>query len=438
MQSLKMSSVEQLSAHFVKVRRNTESLANLFSYDDWMLQSMMDVSPIKWNIAHTSWFFETFLLSPYRDGYRKFDETFGYLFNSYYNAVGDRIARHERGLISRPSADQVVRYRRYVTDNVIDLLSGISDDEVLKKIATLVVIGCAHEEQHQELLLTDVQHAFSRLPVSPKIFSGCTTSDQKAPECSVKKKQWVAFEGGVSEIGVDFQNPIGGFAFDNEGPKHQVFISPFALSSDPVTNREFLMFIDEGGYRDPAFWLSDGWDFVTREGWHAPLYWRQKNDRWVEHSLYGEQPLDLDAPVAHVSYFEAAAYAEWSGFRLPTEFEWETASKGYARQGNLLQDAMPQPIAAGPIVTESSAQSIRQLYGDVWEWTASPYVAYPGYRTPAGAIGEYNGKFMSSQMVLKGGSHFTPKGHIRNTYRNFFPPGARWQVSGLRLAKDLQ
>lgn len=431
--TLDVKGLEQLSARFIQVRVNTETLASAFSHDDWMLQSMEDASPVKWNVAHTSWFFETFLLCPYKEGYERFDDTFGYLFNSYYNAVGDRMARGERGLISRPSADRVIQYRNYVTEKVADLLQSNPDEDLARKIATLVTIGCAHEEQHQELLLTDIQHGFSRLPVSPQIFDRRPVDKHAGQQGNQNHRQWIAFDGGVAEIGVDFQKSAMNFAFDNEGPKHSVFISPFALSSALVTNRDFTMFIDEGGYRDPAFWLSDGWELVTKNGWEAPLYWRKKDNAWCQHSLFGEQALDLDAPVSHISFFEAAAFAEWSGFRLPTEFEWETASKGQAVDGNLLDGAVPLPASGGV-----EGDGLRQMYGDVWEWTASPYVAFPGYRTPAGAIGEYNGKFMSSQMVLKGGSAFTPRGHIRNTYRNFFPPAARWQMSGFRLAKDLQ
>lgn len=415
--------LDAVSRKFLRVREHTEILANLFTPEDWMLQSMEDASPIKWNIAHTTWFFETFLLAPHKPDYKLFCDDYCFLFNSYYNAVGDRIARSERGLISRPTASEILGYREYVTANVLSLINSHRADQT-DLIVSLILVGCAHEEQHQELLITDINHGLSMLPSSPAVFSA-SPSLAKVDH----NFDWVRFDGGIAEIG---KKENAEFSFDNEGPKHRVFLPDYALASRLVTNAEYLQFIEDGGYRDPAFWLSDGWSIVLENKLTSPLYWRQVDGEWHVHSLFGETLLEFEAPVCHLSYYEAAAYAEWSGFRLPTEFEWENAAKGIEIEGNFLnQSGMRAPSLA------QKKSGLDQMYGDVWEWTASPYVAYPGYRTPHGAIGEYNGKFMSSQMVLRGGSCATPIGHIRSTYRNFFPPDARWQFSGFRLARDM-
>ena len=414
-----------LAEKYRAVRADSVRLAAAFSHDDWMLQSMEDASPIKWNIAHTSWFFETFALRPYKDEYDQFDERFAFLFNSYYNAVGERLARRERGLISRPSAGEILDYRDYVDAAMARLLAA-PPAGLEARLASLVTIGCAHEEQHQELMLTDVKHALSRLPESPAIFP-CEADDGRG-EIQSTALSWISVEPGVVDIGKE--STPGEFAFDNEGPVHKVFLKPCRLASRLVTNADYLEFINDGGYRDPAVWLSDGWDLATHEGWRAPLYWREADGEWREHTLFGARAIDPAAPVAHVSYYEAAAFAEWSGYRLPTEFEWERAVAGCAVDGNFLDARRPSPPMP------AAGDGLRQCFGDLWEWTSSAYAAYPGYRTPPGAIGEYNGKFMSGQMVLRGGSCATPRGHVRSSYRNFFPPSARWQFSGFRLARD--
>ncbi len=408
---------------FIKSRAGSEALAAPLSAEDWTLQSMEEASPVKWNLAHTSWFYETFVLAPYVDGYEPFHPVFGYLFNSYYNQVGDMHPRARRGMLSRPSREDVLAYRRHVTEAVVALAENASA-AVAQEIAPLLALGRAHEEQHQELLLTDLKHGFYQNPLLPAAYEA---NDGSSPtsHAAATGEQWIDMEGGLVEIGA----APGQFSFDNEGPRHKVYLKPFGIAAAPVSNRQFQEFIDDGGYRDPRWWLADGWALVQAEGWRAPLYWDPAANR--RFSLFGEVDIDPDAPVCHVSFYEAAAYAEWTGFRLPSEFEWEHAAGDAPRVGNLLDPARPREPAA-----PSSVGGLAQLFGDVWEWTASPYTAYPGYRAAPGAIGEYNGKFMSSQMVLRGGSCATPIGHIRASYRNFFPPNARWQYSGLRLARD--
>ena len=432
---------------FRAVRARSESLATPLSPEDWMLQSMEAASPIKWNLAHTSWFFETFVLCRYIDDYRPFHDRYKYLFNSYYNLIGDMHPRPHRGMLSRPTAREILEYRRVVTDAVVSLAEAPPENTV-HDISRLVEIGCAHEEQHQELLLTDIKHALFQNPLEPAAYEPSKSEleivgakDNPAVDAGLA---WVEYEGGLADIGVDANLESGDqtgktpsrFAFDNEGPRHRVFLKPYALAATLTTNREFLAFVDDGGYRDPRWWFSDGWDLARREGWKHPLYWRREGVQWTEFTLFGRRPLDPDAPVSHLSYYEAAAFAEWTGFRLPTEFEWEDAVSAAPAAGRFL--GSDGPTAPAPLTADApSIGGLRQAYGDVWEWTASPYVAYPGYRAARGAIGEYNGKFMSSQMVLRGGSCATPASHVRATYRNFFPPDARWQFSGFRLAKDL-
>ncbi len=402
-------------------RANSMKLAGYFSPEDWMLQSMEEASPIKWNLAHTSWFYETFVLKPLLAGYRSYHPLFNYLFNSYYQQVGDMQPRPTRGILSRPSAEDVVAYREHVDAGMRRLIEGATGDEI-RALRLLIDMGCAHEEQHQELLLTDIKHAFSKNPTAPAVFR-----DRPRGASEGSGVDWISFEGGLVEIGADG----GSFAFDNEGPRHKVYLASYGLADRPVTNAEYIAFIEAGGYDEPSIWLADGWAAVQSEGWRAPIYWRRRDGVWREYTLFGERDLDPAAPVCHLSYYEASAYAEWTSYRLPTEFEWEHASAALPVEGDFLRNAefaAPAP-AAGP--------GLQAMFGGVWEWTASPYVAYPGYRTPEGAIGEYNGKFMSSQMVLRGGSCATPEGHMRRTYRNFFPPHARWQFAGLRLARDV-
>ena len=406
---------------FASVRTNTENLAAPLTPEDCVLQSMTDASPVKWNLAHTSWFFETFILKANVPDYREFHPRFGYLFNSYYNHVGDRHPRPERGLLSRPLLEDVFKYRAYVNGAVETFLDEAPDD-VIMKTAPLMALGFAHEEQHQELLLTDLKHAMFQNPLFPMVYDEGEVSDRPAPPI-----EWREMPAGLCEIGWNG----AGFGFDNEGPRHKVFLNPFELANRPVTNRDFIAFIEDGGYENPHHWLSDAWDRVADDGWAAPLYWRKADSEWREYSLFGDRPVRLDAPVCHVSFYEATAYAAWAGARLPTEFEWEAASTLFPLEGRFLVKG--RPSAPAPATGE---ERLLQLFGDVWEWTASPYIAYPGFAPPSGAIGEYNGKFMSGQMVLKGGSCATPSGHVRTSYRNFFPPQARWQFSGFRLARD--
>lgn len=406
---------------FARVRANSERLAAPLTPEDWMLQSMPDASPVKWNLAHTSWFFETFILKPHAPGYEEFHPQFGYLFNSYYNQIGNMHPRPARGVLSRPSAEQVLAFRAHVDDAIKQFIEN-APDETVGALAPLMALGHAHEEQHQELLLTDVKHALYQNPLLAAVYEERETSDAPAPAL-----EWREMEGGLCEIGWDGD----GFSFDNEGPRHKVYLHPFELANRPVTNAEYIAFMEDGGYDNPNWWLSDAWETIRQEEWRAPLYWRKTDKGWQEYTLFGERPVNPHAPVCHVSFYEAAAYASWADARLPTEFEWEAAASLFPLEGRFLENG--EPAAPAPAAGD---ERLMQLYGDVWEWTASPYVAYPGYAPPEGAIGEYNGKFMSGQMVLRGGSCATPAWHMRVSYRNFFPPPARWQFSGFRLARD--
>jgi ergothioneine biosynthesis protein EgtB len=399
----------ELVERFAEVRDRTEELARPLSAEDQTVQSMPDVSPTKWHRAHTSWFFETFILAE-RDGYARFHDAYEYLFNSYYEGVGPRHPRAERGLVSRPGAAEIGRYRRHVDDAMIELLAEGSAP------AGLVELGLHHEQQHQELLLMDIKHVLSCSSLLPAY------DEQKLPPGDEVVGEGFAHPGGIEEIG----HAGDGFAFDNETPRHRVLLEPFALAPRPVTNGEWLAFIDDDGYRRPELWLSDGWHTVQAEGWEAPLYWLRSDRGWDQFTLAGPVPLDHDAPVCHVSYYEADAFARWAGHRLPTEAEWETA---VARTGSSGSEGGLHPRMAA---TGSAIEAL----GQVWEWTASPYVAYPGFQPAPGAVGEYNGKFMVNQQVLRGGCCVTPAGHRRTTYRNFYPPSARWAFSGLRLAQD--
>lgn len=406
------------AARFEKVRHLTEELAAPLSPEDQTVQSMPDASPTKWHLAHTTWFFETFLLRPHLRGYATPDPRYDYLFNSYYEAVGPRHPRPQRGMVTRPTVDEVLAYRQHVTAAVLELLDRSGDQH-----DALVELGLNHEQQHQELLLMDIKHLFSLNPLKPAYKSGGAGGRGETAPLG-----WIDFEGGLVEIGHRGE----GFAFDNEGPCHRTWLEPFALATRLVTCGEYAAFIEEGGYRRPEFWLSAGWECVTQRGWQAPLYWERDNGGWTIFTLGGVRPIRADEPVCHVSGYEAAAYAKWAGKRLPREGEWEVAAADTALNGNLLEiTGELHPVAA-------RTSGLNQMIGDVWEWTASPYVAYPGYREPPGAIGEYNGKFMANQMVLRGGCAVTPRDHIRTTYRNFFPPDARWMFGGIRLAEDLR
>ena len=421
-----------LRSRFAEVRAATEALAAGLTPEDQTIQSMPDVSPTKWHLAHTSWFFETFLLGPHLPDYRPFHPAYGYLFNSYYEAVGERHPRPARGLLSRPSADEIGRYRHYVTGAMERLLDR-ADAATWSAIAPLLELGIHHEQQHQELVLMDIKHVFSVNPLLPA-YRDAPPRPRLATAGAAAPLGWVDVAGGVREIG----HGESGFAFDNEGPRHKVWTEPYRLADRLVTCGEYLAFIEDCGYRRPEFWLSDGWAAVQAGGWSAPLYWRADDGGgWSIFTLAGERPLDPAEPVCHVSFYEADAYAKWAGCRLPTEAEWEVAAveARVALDGNLADKGRLHPAACA--AGKASGGGLRQMIGDAWEWTASAYAPYPGFRAPPGAVGEYNGKFMCSQMVLRGGAAVTPPGHIRTTYRNFFPPPARWAFSGVRLAKDL-
>jgi len=402
-----------LRASYQEIRATTLQLTEPFSPEDQMLQSMPDCSPAKWHLAHTTWFFETFILSKHIPGYRPFDPGFKQLFNSYYKQLGSHPQRGSRGLMSRPSLERVRAYRAHVDEAIERSLE--SGDE---KTAALVELGLNHEQQHQELIVTDLKHALWSMPVRPD------RVNRPRLEGSSPPVSWIGFEAGMHEIGHAGAN----FAFDNEGPRHEVFLPPFQVASRLVTNAEYLGFMKDGGYRRPELWLSDGWDTVSAQGWKSPLYWEEQDGIWLEFTFDGSRELDPAAPVCHVSYYEADAFAHWANARLPREEEWEVASRRAARSGTFLESREFRPHPA-------AGDALEQMFGDVWEWTASPYVAYPGFKAAPGAIGEYNGKFMCNQLVLRGGSCATPEGHIRATYRNFFPAHARWQFMGIRLAQ---
>jgi ergothioneine biosynthesis protein EgtB len=412
-----------LQESFIRTRATTEAIAAPLSAEDQAVQSMPDASPAKWHLAHTTWFFETFLLAPFQPGYRRFDERYAYLFNSYYDSVGSRHPRPQRGVLTRPSAAEVRRYRAYVDEAMSDLLSRSERSD--PQIAYLVELGINHEQQHQELMLTDILHAFACNPLHPAYHP----SEPIVARSAASDREWFAHPAGLYDVG----HGGAAFAFDNEGPRHRVFLRPFKLAARPVSNGDWQAFVEDSGYCRPELWLSDGWAAAQSEGWSAPLYWRAEEGSALTMTLAGPQPVDPAAPVCHVSYYEADAYARWAGKRLPTEAEWEIAARGLPPQGNTLGTGALRPL---PAADGAGAAAPSQMFGDVWEWTSSPYTPYPGYRPPAGAIGEYNGKFMCNQMVLRGGSCVTPDGHVRATYRNFFYPHQRWQFSGVRLAED--
>jgi len=411
---------------FEKIRRDTEALAANLAPEDQSIQSMPDVSPTKWHLAHTTWFFETFILARFDGHYRVFDPAFAYLFNSYYEAAGPRHPRAERGLLSRPTVDIVAAYRDHVTAATARLIERLPGDE-WREVAPLLELGLHHEQQHQELILMDIKHVFSLNPLLPAYLAPQLQVQAPAPPLG-----WLGFDGGLKKIGHNGTN----FAFDNETPRHKVWLEPFQLASRPVTCGEYLGFIEEGGYSKPEYWLSDGWATVCEQHWEAPLYWGRDGAEWSIFTLSGRRRLNPAEPACHLSYYEADAFAKWAGKRLPTEAEWETAAEGLPLAGNFADCGHLHPCA-DTASAASDDKSPRQMFGDVWEWTASPYAPYPRFRAPAGAIGEYNGKFMCNQMVLRGGAAVTPGGHIRATYRNFFPPWARWAFGGLRLAEDI-
>jgi len=406
------------------VRQYTATLAAPLSAEDCCVQSMPDASPTKWHLAHTTWFFETFVLELHESHFAPFNAAYRVLFNSYYNAVGDKHPRPQRGLLTRPALDDVMRYRSAVDQRMLALLTAQPDNAALRE---LVILGLHHEQQHQELLLTDIKHLFSRNPLYPAYFaSGHKTFDPVA-------LQWRSFEGGLVQIG----HAGDGFCFDNEKPRHSVYLQPFEMATRLVTNDDYAAFIAAGGYTDPAYWLAEGWDWRQAQGRGHPLYWHWQGDAWHEFTLHGMVPLHRYAPVLHVSYFEADAYARWSGARLPTEAEWENGAAGLE---NIKETASSLRMARvdGYHICSNQEPDLFQLLGVAWQWTQSSYAPYPGFHAPVGAVGEYNGKFMVNQYVLRGGSCITPIGHSRTTYRNFFPSSACWQFSGIRLARDAQ
>ena len=407
-----------------ETRRRSIDLTEPLSPEDMVVQAMDDASPTKWHLAHVTWFFETFILAKHMPGYRVFDERFNFCFNSYYESQGSRHPRARRGMLTRPGIYDVFSYRAHVDDALARMLA--QSGEPKGEIGRLIEIGINHEQQHQELLLTDILALFAANPLRPAY----RKPKPAAVACSeVPGVSWIEYPGGIHKIGHDGS----GFAWDNEAPRHDALIHPFSLADRLVTNGEWLAFIEDGGYRTAALWLADGWATVKREGWEAPLYWEHRDHQWQAMSLEGQRPLEPAAPVCNVSYFEADAFARWSGKRLPTEFEWEIAAAPLPVEGNDLGSGSLRPLPAG----DPKPGTPRQMYGDVWEWTQSAYLPYPGYKPPEGAIGEYNGKFMVSQQVLRGASCATPHGHSRSTYRNFFYPQQRWQFVGLRLASDI-
>ncbi len=411
----------RLLARYQTVRRMTERLARPLSPEDCQVQSMPDASPVKWHLAHTNWFFETFVLLPNFTGYEAFHPSYRYLFNSYYNAVGDRLPRPSRGLMTRPGLDEIYAYRAAV-DRAMGAYLDSAGDGLPGDVATVVELGLNHEQQHQELILTDVKHALAQNPLRPAYREGVATVES----VEARPLDWSVFPGGLQWLGHDGR----GFAFDNESPRHRVYLEEYQLGSRLVTNGEYRAFLEDGGYSRPEFWLSDGWNMANSHRWEAPLYWERIEGAWWVQTLGGFRPLVEAEPVCHVSFYEADAFARWACARLPTEAEWESAVLDQDIEGNLLEAGRFHPQCAG------QGAGLRQCFGDVWEWTRSPYTPYPGLKPMIGALGEYNAKFMCNQLVLRGGSCATPTSHIRATYRNFFPPEARWQFTGIRLAKD--
>jgi ergothioneine biosynthesis protein EgtB len=440
-----------LASQYRTVRALSEKLCETLVTEDYVIQPMPDCSPTKWHLAHTSWFFETFVLKDRVPGYRSPHPQYDYLFNSYYNAVGARHCRPKRGLISRPTVADTYAYRAHVDAAMLDFLASASTAS-LREIESIVTIGLHHEQQHQELMLTDIKYVFWENPLRPAFRPSDIGSVGEGSLAGMELHgaypgampialdghangagghvSWIDFEGGLVGIG----HEGGGFAYDNESPPHQSFLQPYALGSRLVTAGEYLAFMEDGGYRRPEFWLAEGWTTVQTRGWDAPLYWEKHDGEWWQFTLTGMRPVDPNEPVCHVSFFEAEAYAAWAGARLPTEFEWEHAASMQSIQGNFVDNGLYHPAPPGSKLGAEEAM-LQQIFGDVWEWTQSSYAPYPGFVAPPGALGEYNGKFMCNQYVLRGGSCATSLSHIRSTYRNFFPSDARWQFSGIRLAK---
>ncbi|MGY2132001.1 ergothioneine biosynthesis protein EgtB [Hymenobacter sp. HD11105] len=417
----------ELPARYQAVRQQTETICRPLLPEDTVVQPMLDVSPPKWHLAHTTWFFETFLLREYLPDYQVFHPDYAYLFNSYYNSLGSRVNRADRGTISRPALADVYAYRAHVDKHIDQLLNSLASQDLPPSFAEIFELGLQHEQQHQELLVTDIKYILSTSPLAPAY----KTAPAVAPTPEPAPATWLPVAGGVYRIGFEGE----GFCFDNEKAPHETYVADFALQNRLVTNGEYRQFMDAGGYRDFRYWLGEGWELTEQAGWEAPLYWVQKDGVWHRFTHHGLQPVDWAAPVTHISFYEADAYAHWAGHRLPTEQEWEIAARQFEpaiAAGNFLKSNLfdPQPLPAG-----ADPEQCHQLFGDAWEWTYSAYHPYPGYERAAGALGEYNGKFMLNQLVLRGGSCATPESHIRLTYRNFFHADKRWQFTGIRLAR---
>lgn len=406
-----------LVARYEFVRTHTESLCKPLAIDDYQVQSIIQTSPPKWHIAHVSWFFETFVLAKFRPGYKPFDERFDFVFNSYYYTHGEMYARSQRGLLSRPTVEEIYRYRAHIDDNMRELITA-GDESIWQELVFLVELGLNHEQQHQELLLMDIKHNFSVNPVAPAY-----RDDLSVPSGEAREMRWLERSGGIRQIG----HEGSGFAFDNETPRYQVLIQNHRLADRFITNGEYLEFIEAEGYQDPALWLADGWALLQHENWRHPLYWKNNDGDWTQFTLGGPRQLSINEPVCHISFYEADAYARWAGKRLPLESEIEALLAEQEVQGNFINNDFLHPMPAS---------DAGQWYGDLWAWTTSPYTAHPGFRPLEGSMGEYNGKFMSNQMVLKGGCCITPAEHVRASYRNFFYPHERWAFTGLRLAED--
>ena len=419
------SSASDLLARFHEVRNFSRRLAENLAPEDCVVQSMPEVSPTKWHLAHTTWFFETFILKKWITGYRDAVPEYAYLFNSYYNAAGVMHRRDLRGLISRPTVEETKKYRASINTDIDDLIAN-ADEKLFHEIEPIVILGIHHEQQHQELLITDIKHVFAQNPLYP-VFQKANSDHRRT---DIPQTKFVEFDEATIEVGHDGD----GFCYDNELPRHRALVLPFALANRLVTNGEYLEFMRDNGYSRPEFWLSLGWQTVNEQNWHGPLYWLERDGEWWNFTLSGLREVDPSEPVTHLSYFEADAYANWAGARLPTEFEWEHAAAKLDIDGNFVETERfhPAPLSESP-----RDMQLAQMYGDVWEWTRSAYSPYPGYRAEPGALGEYNGKFMCNQYVLRGGSCATSQTHIRKTYRNFFQPDKRWQFTGIRLARDL-
>lgn len=416
-----------LLKQFWEVRLKTEDLCRSLQIEDFVIQSMPDVSPTKWHLGHTSWFFEAVILSQFLADFQPYHERYWFFFNSYYESVGARVARNIRGLMSRPTVRDVYAYRSHINEQM-DLLVQTANEKDWENISSLIILGIHHEQQHQELLLTDIKHVLSINPLRPAYRS----QPVEAGKIAIPDSRFLEFEEGLFEMG----DESSGFSFDNERPRHRVWMPAYRLQNRLITNREYLEFMNDGGYSDYRHWLSDGWATIQEQNWNAPFYWEKTDGKWSEFTLSGMRILDLDAPVSHVSYYEADAFAHWSGKRLPTEAEWERAAgqvEEDVASGNFMESERFHPRA----FSGSTEKPLVQMFGDVWEWTCSSYLPYPGFRPDSGTISEYNGKFMSDQMVLRGGSCATPLSHIRKTYRNFFQCDKRWQFTGIRLAEDV-